>query len=33
VPVLMAKAIAMQIRAHLEAHGAVPAVAEQAANG
>jgi DNA (cytosine-5)-methyltransferase 1 len=33
VPVLMAKAIAMQIRAHLEAHGAVPAVADQAANG
>jgi DNA (cytosine-5)-methyltransferase 1 len=33
VPVLMAKAIAMQIRAHLEAHGVVPAVAEQAANG
>jgi len=33
VPVLMAKAIAMQIRAHLEAHGVVPAVPEQAANG
>ncbi len=33
VPVLMAKAIAMQIRAHLEAHGVVPAVAAQAANG
>jgi hypothetical protein len=24
VPVLMAKAIALQIRAHLEEHGAVP---------
>jgi DNA (cytosine-5)-methyltransferase 1 len=33
VPVLMAKAIAMQIRAHLEAHGVVSAVAAQAANG
>jgi len=33
VPVLMARAIAMQVRAHLEAHGVVPAVAEQAANG
>jgi len=33
VPVLMAKAIAMQIRAHLEAHGVVSTVAEQAAHG
>jgi DNA (cytosine-5)-methyltransferase 1 len=33
VPVLMAKAIALQIRAHLEAHGAVPAAAPKAAHG
>jgi DNA (cytosine-5)-methyltransferase 1 len=33
VPVLMAKAIALQIRAHLEAHGAVPAIAVKAAHG
>jgi DNA (cytosine-5)-methyltransferase 1 len=33
VPVLMAKAIALQIRAHLEAHGAVPAAAAKAAHG
>jgi DNA (cytosine-5)-methyltransferase 1 len=33
VPVLMAKAIARQIRAHLEAHGAVPAIAAKAAHG
>lgn len=33
VPVLMAKAIALQIRAHLEAHGAVPAIAAKAAHG
>jgi DNA (cytosine-5)-methyltransferase 1 len=33
VPVLMAKAIAQQIRAHLEAHGAVPAIAAKAAHG
>lgn len=33
VPVLMAKAIALQIRAHLEAHGAVPVTAAEAANG
>ena len=33
VPVLMAKAIALQIRAHLEAHGAVPVAAAEAANG
>jgi DNA (cytosine-5)-methyltransferase 1 len=33
VPVLMAKAIALQIRAHLEAHGAVPASLPEAAHG
>lgn len=33
VPVLMAKAIALQIRTHLEAHGAVPAAAKEAAHG
>jgi DNA (cytosine-5)-methyltransferase 1 len=33
VPVLMAKAIALQIRAHLEAHGAVPAIAAKAMHG
>ena len=33
VPVLMAKAIAHQIREHLEAHGAVPAVLLEAAHG
>jgi DNA (cytosine-5)-methyltransferase 1 len=33
VPVLMARAIANQIRAHLETHGAVPAVAQEAAHG
>jgi DNA (cytosine-5)-methyltransferase 1 len=33
VPVLMAQAIAKQIRAHLEAHGVVSAVEEQVANG
>ena len=33
VPVLMAKAIALQIRAHLEAHGAVAAIAAKAAHG
>jgi DNA (cytosine-5)-methyltransferase 1 len=30
VPVLMARAIALQIRAHLEAHGAVPAALQEA---
>ena len=33
VPVLMAKAIALQIRAHLEAHGAIPATVPEAAHG
>lgn len=33
VPVLMAKAIAAQIRTHLEAHGAIPAVLPEAAHG
>jgi DNA (cytosine-5)-methyltransferase 1 len=33
VPVLMAKAIAQQIRTHLEAHGAIPAAMPEAANG
>jgi len=33
VPVLMAKAIAFQIRAHLEAHGAVPSALPEAAHG
>ncbi len=33
VPVLMAKAIALQIRAHLEAHGAIPVAEAEAANG
>lgn len=33
VPVLMAKAIASQIRTHLEAHGAVPAALPEAAHG
>lgn len=33
VPVLMAKAIAIQIRAHLEAHGVAPKVLPEAANG
>ncbi len=33
VPVLMAKAIADQIRAHLEAHGAIPAVPPEALHG
>ena len=33
VPVLMAKAIALQIRAHLEAHGAVPEALAEAAHG
>ncbi|MBV9761888.1 MAG: DNA cytosine methyltransferase [Acidobacteriaceae bacterium] len=33
VPVLMAKAIALQIRTHLEAHGAVPAGLPEAAHG
>ncbi len=33
VPVLMARAIALQIRAHLEAHGAVPAALPEAAHG
>ena len=32
-PVLMAKAIALQIRSHLEAHGAVPAAEPEAAHG
>ena len=32
VPVLMAKAIALQLRAHLEAHGAVPAALPKAAH-
>ena len=31
VPVLMAKAIALQIRAHLDAHGAVPVALQEAA--
>jgi DNA mismatch endonuclease, patch repair protein len=33
VPVLLAKAIALQVRAHLEAQGAVPAGLPRAANG
>jgi DNA (cytosine-5)-methyltransferase 1 len=33
VPVLMAKAIALQVRRHLEEHGAVPAVLAEAAHG
>jgi DNA (cytosine-5)-methyltransferase 1 len=33
VPVLMAKAIALQMRSHLEAHGAVPAALPEAAHG
>ena len=33
VPVLMAKAIAAQIRTHLEAHGTIPAALPEAANG
>ncbi len=33
VPVLMAKAIAAQIRKHLEAHGAIPAALPEAAHG
>jgi DNA (cytosine-5)-methyltransferase 1 len=33
VPVLMAKAIALQIRAHLEEHGAGPATVREVANG
>ena len=33
VPVLMAKAIALQIRAHLEAHGAIPADRPEVAYG
>lgn len=33
VPVLMAKAIALQIRKHLEAHGAVPSALPEAAHG
>jgi DNA (cytosine-5)-methyltransferase 1 len=33
VPVLMAKAIAAQIRAHLEAHGAIPSALPEAAHG
>lgn len=33
VPVLMAKSIASQIRAHLETHGVVPAIEAEAANG
>ena len=33
VPVLMAKAIALQLRRHLDAHGAVPAVLAEAAHG
>jgi DNA (cytosine-5)-methyltransferase 1 len=33
VPVLMAKAIASQIRAHVEAHGAIPAAEAEAAIG
>ncbi len=33
VPVLMAKAIATQIRAHLEEHGAIPAPLAEAAHG
>jgi DNA (cytosine-5)-methyltransferase 1 len=33
VPVLMAKAIALQIRAHLESHGVVPHAAPEAAHG
>lgn len=33
VPVLMAKAIALQVRAHLEAHGAIAVAAPEAAHG
>lgn len=33
VPVLMAKAIGLQIRAHLEQHGAIPAAMAEAAHG
>jgi DNA (cytosine-5)-methyltransferase 1 len=33
VPVLMAKAIAQQIRTHLEAHGAIPAAVPETAHG
>jgi DNA (cytosine-5)-methyltransferase 1 len=33
VPVLMAKAIALQIRSHLQQHGIVPLVMAEAANG
>jgi DNA (cytosine-5)-methyltransferase 1 len=33
VTVLMAKAIARQIRAHLEGHGAVPVALQEAAHG
>jgi len=33
VPVLMAKAIALQVRTHLEAHGAFPVSATEAAHG
>jgi DNA (cytosine-5)-methyltransferase 1 len=33
VPVLMAKAIALQIRTHLESHGAIPEVLSEAAHG
>ena len=33
VPVLMAKAIANQIRAHLLAHGAIPTALPEAAHG
>ena len=33
VPILMAKAIAAQIRTHLETHGAIPAVLPDAAHG
>lgn len=33
VPILMAKAIALQIRAHLEAHGVVPKALPEAAHG
>lgn len=33
VPVLMAKAIALQVRRHLEEHGAMPAVLAEAAHG
>ncbi len=33
VPVLMAKAIAAQFRAHLEVHGAIPVTLSEAAHG